>query len=381
MAQLVFVHIGTPKCQGEYAEKMGSWRFTGEQMLHWEWLRQDVARACRLEPKGSSRGATRIREHIQSHCMPLAASGCGRHIQKFAKSCAFAVQAARAKIPSVAGTVDPAKYLKGGKLREFCHQEDWVLKVEPPGRPQACHLIDHQQEHLLRLRLLESGAAVLVRSSLVPRDDHGCLITSGFFGVTHSASFDRLILDRRPYNHGEKRIGWLRLPLGCMLGRAVLTRGTSIRGSGYDLSTYFTQLKEHESGILRNVVGREFPGDEYSAFGAHEHERYVIALSTIGMGDSNAVDIAECTHLEILDDAHALNHAGLLQWGDDFPRSRVLQGIYIDDGAVVGIVPTEQLREEGPDTELVRKSLGALEGAQVEIAWHKNFGGAKKSWR
>ena len=69
-------------------------------------------------------------------------------------------------------------------------------------------------------------------------------LITGWFAVPHSAEADRLILDRRPRNHGERRLGWLRLPLGCMFCRVIVGAGEGIRGSGYDLSTYVSQFIE-----------------------------------------------------------------------------------------------------------------------------------------
>ena len=81
-----------------------------------------------------------------------------------------------------------------------------------------------------------------------------------------SEDADRLILDRRPQNHGERRLSWLRLPFGCMFGRVILGPSKSIRGSGYDLGTYFLNLREHPSGLGSQCVGREFDGADFVAF-------------------------------------------------------------------------------------------------------------------
>ena len=82
---------------------------------------------------------------------------------------------------------------------------------------------------------MDAGAAMLWPVEDIPVVNGDRLI-AGWFSVPHSESADRLIMDRRPQNHGERRLSWLRLPLGCMLGRMVIAPHKSCRGSGYDLT-------------------------------------------------------------------------------------------------------------------------------------------------
>ena len=67
-------------------------------------------------------------------------------------------------------------------------------------------MIAKWEEEKLRWRLLESGAARLLPLNDAPVDaGTGEVITAVFFAVPHSAEWDRLIMDRRPLNHGEHR--------------------------------------------------------------------------------------------------------------------------------------------------------------------------------
>ena len=106
------------------------------------------------------------------------------------------------------------------------------------------------------------------------------------------------------------------------------------------MATYVTQFRAHESGIRRNVVGRVFSGLGFEAYGADPSRRYLLALECIGMGGVNAVDIAEQTHIGILakQKHKAPHHEGLLEWCSAFPTGDLLQGIYIDDGATIGVL-------------------------------------------
>ena len=191
--------------------------------------------------------------------------------------------------------------------------------------------------------------------------------------MPHSEAADRLILDRRPQNHGERRLSWLRLPLGCMFGRVILGPSKSIRGSGYDLSTYFSQLREHPSGFDRQCVGREFDGADFVAFGGVAGRKYVLAMTCLGLGDLNSTDIAQETHLSILARGDALAPGALMEWGSPISIGDILQGVYIDDGIVVAIVDRAVAHLPGEDNVIIDKSLSTLTSAGLDIAVKKGF--------
>ena len=121
----------------------------------------------------------------------------------------------------------------------------------------------------------------------------------------------------------------------------------------------------------------------YEAYGASPDVEYMLTMSCIGMGDLNAVDVAEECHLECLRDAGALGE-GLLQWGDPLPSDATLQGVYIDDGGIIGIIDTASAHKDGPDADLARRCVKACEDAGFDVAHHKGFGAcqlrAKDSW-
>ena len=109
-----------------------------------------------------------------------------------------------------------------------------------------------------------------------------------------------MIFDRRPQNHEEIRFGWAKLPHGCQFCQLILEQSETIRGSGEDLSTYFYQLEQLPSFYRRNAFGRSFDGGEYVEYGGVKGVKYRMALRVIPMGDLNAVDIAQETHLAVL---------------------------------------------------------------------------------
>ena len=66
---------------------------------------------------------------------------------------------------------------------------------------------------------------------------------------------------------------------------------------------------------------------------------HCLVLAPLGMGDVNATDVAQPTHLEILDDHGCLHHEGLLRYGRPLPSCSLLHDVYIDDGGIMKILP------------------------------------------
>ena len=355
--------------------KFGPYSISAEQYIQFCSLHEDFSRMCRLAPV-VSRGTATLQTHFEAFEEQLFSStSVNDTISRLATSVARPVIPSRAKVPPTAALVRPEDHLRPREAKVFCDQSRLVLKPEPPGRPRPCHMISRDNEHELRLKLLEAKAAKVVPLSSVAHAD-GQPLVAGWFCVPHSEGADRLILDRRPQNHGERRLAWLHLPLGCQLCRVVLSRDEGIRGSGYDLSTYFSQLAEHESGWDRQAVGRCFDGGVYSEFGGVSGTRSVLIMICLGMGDLNSTDVAQETHLCVLDSGGGLCRDGLLEWRSPTPISRTLQGVYIDDGLIAQILHRADMRRPGPDTTLMRRALGALTQAKLDIAWHKGFGSA-----
>ena len=83
-------------------------------------------------------------------------------------------------------------------------------------------------------KLLKCKVCVLVPAEDCPKDTEGNLMTGGLFGVAHKPTSDRLINDRRPFNAGERRLGWARLPCGVQLCQLVVGDGEEVVASGDD---------------------------------------------------------------------------------------------------------------------------------------------------
>ncbi len=148
---------------------------------------------------------------------------------------------ARISIPARAGTCDPEKFLSGVQLRIYQNLDGLVLPEEQweDPLPRPCHMVSVEDESVLRRMLCESGMAELVPESEVPRGRGNRKLLSGLFSVPHKIEKDRLIIDRRPQNATERRLGWSDLPHGTLFTRLRLGPSQAVRASIDDISCYF----------------------------------------------------------------------------------------------------------------------------------------------
>ena len=195
------------------------------------------------------------------------------------------------------------------------------------------------------------------------------------FGVPRKFDRDRIIFDRRPQNHEEKRLPWAHLPLCSQLCRVILDEHTGVRGSGEDLKSYLNQLGGLDSWKCRNAFGRAFSGAEAVSLGGISAETYRLCLKVVPMGDINAVDLAQSCHEALLIRYWGLKEEQQLIYGLPLPRGPVLEGVHIDDHIVIGLCQKGMLLNTvGPDTACVEASARAYEGHNVEKSPEKSFG-------
>ena len=258
-AGLTFCELGGSPSEAEPACKLGPWCLSYEQALSFHLLHSQILRMCRLKPV-ISRGTKLLDAHVVSQESSLLGSSATNHtIERLSKTTARPLLSGRAKNPRIAAQVRPEDFLSGERRHLFTHQEELQLK-DPVGPPAPrCHMISGVEEDKLRRRLFEAGAAAAFPVEQIPTP-HGIDLVSGLFAVPHSEDFDRLIMDRRPQNSRERRLQWLQLPRGTMLAGVILDGTCTFHGSGCDLSTYFSHLKEHESGLPHPSFWQEVPG-------------------------------------------------------------------------------------------------------------------------
>jgi hypothetical protein len=290
------------------------------------------------------------------------------------------VDAQQLRLPEAAGQlctesllpVDLAAQFRDGAARTLATADI------PEPLPRPCFMVDKTEEKLLRRRLVEAGMVTLLPESQIARRQNDRLLLNGCFGVPHPKGM-RAIFDCRPANEGEARLRWSCLPNGAQITWLRLLRSEGLRGSGDDLSNWFYQLRESEALVPRRAFGRPIDPREARELGFPAAEPHRMALQVLGMGSRNAPDVAQRAHEFVLESAGLLLPENTLKYDRPIPcRAKLLEGVYIDDHAVMAVVPLPELgSDNGPDRVMIQKSHRAYEEHHVQRAEDKAFGFAR----
>ena len=368
-----YYELGCPKSAQEYSARLGCWRFSADQKFVVDRLFQRLVDVCGVKAQADwTRGRKTLlealdgleREHVKSGD-PLSSL--------FVPP--IEVDPERISVPDRAGGCDPRNHLCPEKLAIYNNLEhlkkdesDWELPL-----PKPCIMISKDNEQLLRHRLLAADMAELIEESNVPCDGRGRKILSGLFAVAHKASSDRLIIDRRPANRTEGRLGWARLPHGTLLCKIRLPPDKTLRGSADDLQNYFYQLASPSEIRERSSFGRVFTGQQALDLGGDPLKRYHMCLSVWAMGDQNAVCVAQETHEAVLRGADCLAEPTRLEYDRPLGVGELWEGAYIDDHLVIAVVPRSRPRAAGPDRALIERSHSAYRAASLPVSVQKRF--------
>ncbi len=92
------------------------------------------------------------------------------------------------------------------------------------------------------------------------------------------------------------------------------------------------------------------------------------------MGDLNSVDLAQETHESILREAGCFRESQTLRFSGPMPMTGTLEGVYVDDHVVLGIVDRDRVgdRTVGSDFARVLASREAYQKAGLPTAEKEN---------
>jgi hypothetical protein len=214
-----FWEMGGSPCEKRWERALRGRKPTGAQLLAGESLFAENLRFVRLadvKMESAGRGHATLRDQLKAfeRRMLVATRPAQDTVEEAAKT-AIPVKTERVALCDPAGTVRPGDILPPDLARAFEDVPSRVRDdVDVSSYPRSCYLVSEAEEKKLRRRLLDTKMARLVEESMIPLGPDGKLLLAGLFCVTHKEDFDRLIVDRRPANHTEKRLGWSRLPMG-----------------------------------------------------------------------------------------------------------------------------------------------------------------------
>lgn len=306
----------------------------------------------------------------------------------FKKTNTLSVVADRVAIPDSAGLVDPIQHLppeRAAVLKDL-HQlklpeEQWAEV------PVVSHQVAASEESKLVRRLLKANMIDIIPEADLPRTKKGKILMGGLFGVPKNEAEDRLIFDRRPENSTMDRLQWSSLPSGVCFTRMLLESNQYVRGSGEDLRNFYYMLKLPDNFVKHNVVGRRIPREVLQEHGFNPLIPHRMCFKVLGMGDTNACDIAQAVHEHILQKAGVLSPKHILQYGRAPPQKTRWEGVYLDDLLVAQICRTPDgravdadfkppaIHSDDEDYQAIQAAREAYLQAGLKRAEHKAFTG------
>ena len=206
----------------------------------------------------------------------------------------------------------------------------------------------------------ERGCLALFDVQSVRRDE-----AVGAFAVPKDADYDRLILNPTVVNGRMATVSEQTRTLapGSMLCLIGLRPNERLRFSSDDLREYYCTFIVSEARAKRNSLAMQFEAAELSHLKAfdpakHSGRRLYIALRTLAMGDSLAVELAQEAHLHLLESVGAMAPTERVCYRAPMPRgvdAGVFLGCEIDGRAGFACAPRPRVVILAALTSLVAK--------------------------
>ena len=266
-----------------------------------------------------------------------------------------------------AGYIDPSTLERGAQLESALtdaeehalHQlnvelDAW-LRGNPPFDGRACDkLLWHQLAPFLR---------ELDKRGMLYADRDKGFLKCGFFCVRKEWDAQRrvwvlrLVLDRRPRNSVEQQVKpqYDVFPQGTCFVDVVLGEDEQLRLWTSDLPSFYYVMAVTDARARTNQFTEPLPEEQFADLRAvqelHERERargdaaddtngqVVFCLRTMAMGDRNATSFAQGAHVQLLRSSGLMIPEHTIAYRRPWPRSKVAQGVMIDDQVTTAIVP------------------------------------------
>ena len=251
-------------------------------------------------------------------------------------------------------------------LTKAAYRDPEVLRKPPnewpSSRPARMHCT---REEFLALvsRWDKLGACRLIRAS---EKDFSEAV--GIFSVAKDQHYDRLIINPKTINGRMHTLSdsTRELAPGCMLGLLHLRPGEMYRFSADDLSDFYYTFKVSDARSTRNAFRMKFDSSELEHLQCFSPElrgeELLVCLSTLAMGDSLAVEVAQQSHGNVLRQlCGAMLSTEVLKYRSPIPRSDFIELLASDDHIGIQKIPMsdEHLHPELRDTVVFNNAESA----------------------
>ena len=230
---------------------------------------------------------------------------------------------------------DPRKFLDSRSRRLYEHPiSSAVSPSEAVQDPPVVRIHANEIEKWKLFKKLDSAG----RLGVVLESEVLVGYQSGLFAVPKDGVMDRLIFDSRPFNSLESGSGpWVySMASASNVLDVQLAFDEELRISSTDLRDYYYAFQIGKERLCRNsLIGPVKPSaiKGYRCYEKRfEKEKLVyLALNSLAMGDTHAVELAQVAHLSLLLQAGILEGPQLLCMHLAVPRLPVMGGVVIDD--------------------------------------------------
>ena len=303
-------------------------------------------------------------------------------VQKTVVSPAKDIEADRLEFPA-APSFDPTPLLDEVTAEVYRHP----IETGSPGKDYelgapVVHIRATKENKMLLLKKLRaSGRLEPLNKADVRR---GAL--SGLFAAPKSLTRDRLILDARPANMADVALNkWCKtMASAAALCDICLEDDQVLAASGEDLRDFFYQFKVGRERTVRNALADPLTREEaievfgHEAIPAHWEPPIYCGLSTLAMGDQNACEFAQCSHLALMLRTGVLSEEEMLSLQGDVPRGLLSVGVIIDDLVLLEkLLMAAWQRSEGRSTTQadlrLDKAVAAYKEHGLEVNLKKEF--------
>ncbi len=281
---------------------------------------------------------------LPGHCQGESGTVVGK-LSKGAPILAKSITASRLSFPDSPPEFDPGPFLEEPHRSIYVDPMSKSRNPDPGNdRPPRVQVRTSHQEALKLMEFLDSHQRLTLAPPGKIRTSHLC----GAFALTKDAEKDRLIVDARPPNSLEETLTSWCSTLGSIqaLAQQELSPELNMYFSGTDLRDYYYCFRVSKRRSLRNAFA--FPLNQKSARQLRcfneslaDHPVLYPCLSTMAMGDCQAVELGQCAHVALGIASRSFSPCELLTSQGRAPRGRFAAGIVIDDAIFCEQLPAD----------------------------------------
>ena len=282
------------------------------------------------------------------------------------------IEPSRLSFPQDRPLFDPAEFLD--KQHSECYRDPFANmfpeELIDRGPPRVQIKASRRQTKSL-LRFLDDHH----RLCLAPAEKVKARYACGAFALIKDSQKDRLIVDARPFNDIEHTMTEWTSTLGSVtaLVQLELEADCNLYFSGTDLRDFYYCFAVSDERSLRNTLKIKLRPHEVQDLGCFTSDLWSASfvypsLRTLAMGDCNAVELGQMSHVNLGISARAFCPHELLVTHGRAPRGRISAGVVIDDVLIAEqLHPTEA---EGVIESEYRLNLLCEEYQRVGLTAH-----------